>query len=150
MTKKADILNNLRGAKAAHLRWKAHARAIVEGLPLEEGHVPLIHTDCNFGKWYYGPGQALSTLNSYAALDEPHEQLHLVYMKIFKLLFGDDDKSMFSKLFGSRAKADKKNHVEAEVLMAKLAGISNDVVVLLNSLEKEVLSMSDDEIEALV
>lgn len=149
MTKKADILNNLRSAKAAHLRWKAHAHAMVEGLPLEEGQIPMIHTDCAFGKWYYGTGQSLSTLNSYAALDEPHEQLHTTYMKIFKLLFGEDDRSVFGKLFGAKAKADK-NHAEAETLMAKLTGISTDVVELLNRLEKEVLSMSDEEIEALV
>lgn len=149
MSKKTDILSNLRGAKAAHLRWKAHAHAMVEGLPLEEGQVPMIHTDCAFGKWYYGAGQPLSTLTSYAALDEPHEQLHTTYMKIFKLLFGEDDRSMFGKLFGSRAKP-AKNRAEAEILMAKLATLSTDVVELLNRLEKEVLSMSDEEIDALI
>lgn len=149
MTKKADILNNLRSAKAAHLRWKAHAHAMVEGLPLEEGQIPMIHTDCAFGKWYYGAGQSLSTLRTYAALDEPHEQLHTVYMKIFKLLFGEDDRSLFGKLFGSKAKP-AKNHAEAETLMAKLAHISTDVVELLNRLEKEVVAMSDEEIEALI
>lgn len=149
MTRKADILNNLRSAKAAHLRWKAHAKAMVEGLPLEEGQVPMIHTDCAFGKWYYGAGQSLSTLHNYASLDEPHEQLHTVYMKIFKLLFGDKDKSMLGKLFGSKAK-EIKNQADAETLMARLATISSDMVEKLNRLEKEVLAMSDEEIEALV
>jgi hypothetical protein len=71
MTKKAEILNKLRGAKSAHLRWKAHASAMVEGLPLEEGQIPIIHTDCAFGKWYYGPGQKLSSRGAYVALDAP-------------------------------------------------------------------------------
>jgi len=149
VSRKADILNNLRSAKAAHLRWKAHAHAMVEGLPLEEGQIPMIHTDCAFGKWYYGPGQSLSALRTYAALDEPHEQLHTTYMKIFKLLFGEDERSMLGKLFGSRAKPDK-NRAEAEMLMAKLSNISTDVVALLNRLEKEVLAMSEQEIDALV
>lgn len=149
MTRKADILNNLRSAKAAHLRWKAHAKAMVEGLPLEEGQIPMIHTDCAFGKWYYGAGQSLSTLHSYASLDEPHEQLHTVYMKIFKLLFGEQEKSMFGKLFGSRAK-QVKNQADAETLMARLASISSDMVEKLNRLEKEVLAMTDEDVEALV
>jgi len=109
----------------------------------------MIHTDCAFGKWYYGPGQSLSALRTYAALDEPHEQLHTTYMKIFKLLFGEDERSMLGKLFGSRAKPDK-NRAEAEMLMAKLSNISTDVVALLNRLEKEVLAMSEQEIDALV
>jgi len=149
MTKKADILNNLRSAKTAHLRWKAYAKAMTEGLPLEEGQVPMIHTDCSFGKWYYGAGQSLSTLDNYASLDKPHEQLHAVYMKIFKLLFGEQDKSMFGKLFGSRAK-EVKNQADAETLMAGLTSISTDLVEKLNRLEKEVLAMSDEDIEALV
>jgi hypothetical protein len=149
VTKKADILNNLRSAKAAHLRWKAHAHAMVEGLPLEEGQIPMIHTDCAFGKWYYGAGQSLSSLMTYAALDEPHEQLHTTYMKIFKLLFGEDDRSVLGKLFGSKAKP-AKNRAEAEILMAKLASISGTVVELLNRLEKDVLALSDEEIDALM
>ena len=149
MSKKTDILSNLRSAKAAHLRWKAHAHAMVEGLPLEEGQIPMIHTDCTFGKWYYGVGQSLSTISSYAALDEPHEQLHTTYMKIFKLLFGEDDRSVFSKMFGSKAKP-AKNLAEAEILMAKLASISGTVVELLNRLEKDVLALSDEEIDALM
>ncbi len=150
MSTKTEILNNLRNAKAAHLRWKAHAHAMVEGLPLEEGQIPLIHTDCSFGKWYYGPGQSLSTMSSYAALDEPHEQLHMTYMKIFKLLFGEDDRSVFGKLFGSRVKLEKQNRAEAEVLMTKLASTSGTVVELLNRLEKDVLELSDEEIDALM
>ena len=149
MSKMTDILSNLRSAKAAHLRWKAHAHAMVEGLPLEEGQIPMIHTDCTFGKWYYGVGQSLSTISSYAALDEPHEQLHTTYMKIFKLLFGEDDRSVFSKMFGSKAKP-AKNRAEAEILMAKLASISGTVVELLNRLEKDVLALSDEEIDALM
>jgi hypothetical protein len=70
-------------------------------------------------------------------------------MKIFKLLFGEDERSMLGKLFGSKAKP-AKNRAEAETLMAKLATISADVVNLLSRLEKEILSMSDEEIEALV
>lgn len=149
MYDKAEILNHIRGAKAAHLRWKAHATAMVEGLPLEEGQVPILHTDCAFGKWYYGSGQILSQLNSYTSLNDPHEQLHTVYMKIFKLLFGDQEKSMLGKLFGSKAK-EKTNINNAKTLMKVLSSLSSDMVEKLNRLEKDVMAMSEEEVKALI
>ena len=149
MNNKADILNHIRGAKAAHLRWKAHATAMVEGLPLEEGQVPILHTDCAFGKWYYGSGQILSMMESFTSLSEPHEQLHTVYMKIFKLLFGDQDKSMLGKLFGSKAK-ERKNINDAKSLMNILSSLSSEMVEKLNQLEKDVMLMTDDEVKALI
>lgn len=149
MNNKAEILNHIRGAKAAHLRWKAHATAMVEGLPLEEGQVPILHTDCAFGKWYYGNGQILSQMNSYISLNEPHEQLHTVYMKIFKLLFGDQEKSMLGKLFGSKAKESIKID-NAKTLMKALSSLSSDMVEKLNQLEKDIIAMTDEEIEALI
>ena len=149
MNNKAEILNHIRGAKAAHLRWKARATAMVEGLPLEEGQVPILHTDCAFGKWYYGSGQLLSQMNSYTSLSEPHEQLHTVYMKIFKLLFGDQEKSMLGNLFGSRAKQNKKVD-DAKTLMKVLSSLSTDMVEKLNQLEKDVMGMTEDEVDALI
>ena len=149
MNKKTEILNNLRSAKSAHMKWKAHALALVQGLPLHESQVPIIHTDCAFGKWYYGAGLKLSTLDAYTALDKPHEQLHEVYSRIFKLLFGEEDRSLFSKLFGSKAKV-LKHKTEAESLMKMLTNISSDVVGLMNRLEMEISAMSDEDVEALI
>lgn len=61
MTKK-EIIIKLRAAKASHIQWRAYAQAIVGGFSVDQNHVPVIHTNCKFGQWYYGKGQILSSL----------------------------------------------------------------------------------------
>jgi hypothetical protein len=143
---KRETLSQLRLAKSAHIQWRAFAQALVAGIPVEQDHVPVIHTTCKFGKWYYGPGQRLSSLSSYGAIDTPHEMLHKTYMKIFKLLFGEDDRSAFKKLFGSNAKLKQERQQEAEALMQILLSISGTLLEAINVLEREIMDMPDEEL----
>lgn len=48
--------------------------------------MPVIHTDCAFGQWYYGDGQDLDSMNTFREIEEPHERLHEAYMRIFKAM----------------------------------------------------------------
>lgn len=143
---KKEVLSQLRGAKSAHIQWRSYAQALIVGIPVQQDHVPVIHTECKFGKWYYGPGQQLSSLSSYGAIDTPHEMLHQIYMKIFKLLFGEDDRSALKKLFGSKAKNKQKNQQEAEALMQKMLSVSNTLLEAINLLEREVMDMTEEEL----
>jgi hypothetical protein len=148
MTKK-EILTQLRAAKTAHIQWRSYAQALISGLPVDQDHVPVIHTTCKFGKWYYGPGQSLSSLSAYEAIESPHEVLHQLYMKIFKILFSEDDRSVLHKLFGSKGKLDKKRQAEAEAMMQNLLSVSRTLLEAIALLEQEVMNMSDEELEAL-
>ena len=147
---KKDILIQLRHAKSAHIQWRSYAQALIAGIGVEQNHVPVIHTDCKFGRWYYGSGQMLSTLSSYAAIEAPHEMLHQIYMKIFKLLFGEDDRSALQKLFKSSAKLKKEHQVEAEELMDKLVAVSHTLLEAIALLEHEVMEMDEQELAAVV
>ncbi|NPA72953.1 MAG: hypothetical protein GXO35_09010 [Gammaproteobacteria bacterium] len=146
---KREIMTQLRAAKAAHIKWRAYAQAIVAGFSIEQDHVPVIHTNCKFGQWYYGSGQMLSTLASYNSIDTPHAMLHQTYMKIFKLLFGESNQSTFAKLFGSKAKLKAKNQEEAEKLMQQLLSISETLLEAIQMLEKEVMELTDEELKEL-
>lgn len=146
---KKEIMSHLRAAKSAHIQWRSYAQALVAGIPVEQDHIPVIHTSCKFGKWYYGTGQQLSSLSSYGAIDTPHEMLHQVYMKIFKLLFGEDDRSTLQKMFGSKGTLQKKHQEEAEALMQKLLSISGTLLEALNLLESEIKDLSDEELSAI-
>lgn len=148
MTKK-EILNQLRAAKTAHLQWRAYAQAMVSGLPVEQDQVPIVHTKCKFGQWYYGPGQSLSSLPSYEAIEVPHEILHQVYMKLFKLLFVEDDRSLFGKLFRSRGKFDKKRQEEADALMQNLLSVSRTLLEAIAMLEQDIQGTPEEELAAL-
>lgn len=142
---KRDSLSMLQTAKSAHIQWRARAQALVAGIPLEKEQVPVAYTDCKFGKWYYGLGQQLAALDTYRAIEEPHQQLHLIYMKIFKHLFGDDERSVMRKIFGSKRKYLDKHVAEARSLLPQLVSVSETLLEAVEILEKEIRRMSDDE-----
>ena len=146
---KKEVLSNLRLAKSAHIQWRAHAQAIVAGIPVEQDTVPVIHTSCKFGRWYYGKGQQLDSLSSYGAIEGPHEMLHQVYMKIYKLYFGAEDRSMLKKLFGSSDKARRKRQEEADRLLHSLLGISNTLLEAITQLENEIKEMPESEFSSI-
>lgn len=146
---KKDTLTQLRSAKSAHIQWRSYAQALIAGLPVEQSHLPVMHTNCKFGKWYYGSRQQLSTLSSYAAIDTPHAELHQIYLKIFSILFGKDDRSTFQKIFGSSAKIQREQQQQVEALMKKLVSASETLLEAINLLESEILGMSEEELSNL-
>ncbi|MCG6862734.1 MAG: CZB domain-containing protein [Chromatiaceae bacterium] len=142
---KRDALSMLQTAKSAHVQWRARAQALVAGIPLEKEQVPVAYTDCKFGKWYYGLGQQLSVLDTYRAIEEPHQQLHLLYMKIFKHLFGEDERSVLKKMFGSKRKHRAASLAEAQSLLPQLVNISETLLEAVDILENQIRRMPDDE-----
>lgn len=149
-TKKKEILAQLRSAKSAHIKWRSYAQALVAGLPLDDSKVPVIHTDCAFGRWYYGPGQVLASLNSYRAIEEPHEILHNIYMKIVKKLFHEEDVGLLKKLLGSSKRAGENRATEVSELMENLVVVSRTLLETIEMVEKEVLQMDEEEIGSLL
>lgn len=148
MTKR-EIIQQLRAAKAAHIQWRAYAQAIVGGFSVDQNHVPVIHTNCKFGQWYYGKGQILSNLSVYASIDGPHATLHAVYMEIFKLMYGDESSGFMSSLFTNKEKRREKNKNKAEELMQNLISVSESLLESLNMLEQEVMDLTEEELENL-
>lgn len=142
---KREIINTLHAAKAAHMQWRARAQALVAGISVEKEHVPVLYTDCKFGKWYYGDGQQLADFPTFKGLEEPHQQLHLVYMEIFKHLFGEDQRSGWAKLFGSKRAHRGREMAAAESLLPQLIGISQTLLECLDMVEKEVNGISQEE-----
>jgi len=127
------------------MQWRARAQALVAGLNVEQEHVPVLYTDCKFGKWYYGEGQKLSGFSAFKALEEPHQQLHLVYMEIFKHLFGEDQRSGWAKLFGSKRAHREKELGAARELLPQLIGISHTLLETIDILEDEINSTPEEE-----
>jgi hypothetical protein len=148
MAKKQHI-NHLRAAKAAHIKWRSYAQALVAGLPLDEGQVPVVHTDCAFGKWYYGAGQRLSSLPAFHAIGIPHERLHAIYMEIFKLLFETEETGFFRKLIGATKRQNQKSD-RIDVLLGGLLEMSKTLLEAIELLERDLLAMEDREVAALI
>lgn len=146
---KKQVVTHLRAAKSAHIKWRSYAQAIVAGLPISEDQVPVIHTDCAFGKWYYGPGQKLSSLPGFQAIETPHEALHGIYMQIFKLLFETEEVGFFQKLIGTSKKRDDRRE-QLNAMLNSLIEMSKTLLAAIELLEQEVLRMKDEEVAELI
>ncbi|OIO69242.1 MAG: hypothetical protein CO186_12860 [Zetaproteobacteria bacterium CG_4_9_14_3_um_filter_49_83] len=134
----SDVMEKLNNARLAHLRWVARAEGLLAGLSLDKNQVPVMQTDCEFGQWYFGPGRSLNKLASFRALEEPHELLHKTYMQIFNLLYGEDDRSMLGKLFGSSKSHKGKQLEEGRKLLPSLKGQSEILLKNIDLLEKDI------------
>lgn len=121
---KARILSELRRAKAAHIKWRSYAYAMVAGLEIEPDFAPLEHTECAFGQWYHGSGRkAFGHLDSYAGIDVPHHILHKLYQRIYDLA-----------MQGQRAEAERE--------VARLTELSRQVLEALALVEQELAEMA--------
>ena len=135
----SEAVEQLRNARTAHKSWVARAEALIAGMSVDKEHIPMMPTDCAFGKWYYGPGHMLRRLPAYKAMEKPHDELHRVYMNIFKLLFNEPEVSMLGKMFGQSKKAKAEQLKQAEALFSKLQLISENVCDILEQLEAQLI-----------
>ena len=147
MTKR-DIIMQIRSAKAAHIRWKSFVQIALRGIITDDVkvEVPIVQTECDFGKWYYGEGMSLSELNTYQALEEPHELVHETYIQIYTL----QKAKLKGGFFSSKNKQIKKRQEEVDRLAANFNDYTKILIEGLNQLEIEVLRMSDHEIENII
>jgi len=144
-----NIIKQLRQAKMAHKRWVGHASAMIEGIPIEKDQVPINYTDCKFGHWYYDHGQNLSSLQEFKEIEEPHTELHHIYMEIFNLLFGKKKRTFFDKLIGRTAKLSDEDRKLARVKFRTLDQASKEIIAKLDKLEAKVKKMGEEKVAAL-
>ncbi|MFP4132254.1 CZB domain-containing protein [Thiohalospira sp.] len=124
MTLKSDeieeTLDILRRARSAHIRWRSYAHGLVNGVPVSEDKLPVHHTECAFGRWYYGEGQQrLGDLAIFQDLEGPHEMLHGIYARIHEAVQN-----------GKKGKARR--------LFEELQAVSRDLVDQLDLLEQQI------------
>ncbi len=141
MTKK-EVLDKIRQARTAHKRWMSYAKALHMGIQVDKNAIPVIETDCSFGKWYYGEGQAFNKLDSFKAIEEPHTMLHNKYMEIYKTR----KQPLKTGFFTSEKSAQRKKEQQLNTLMEQLFQISNMLMESLQHFEEDVENMSDAEI----
>lgn len=145
---KRDLIIPIRAARADHIRWKAYISIALRGIVTtnSEKTLPIVHTECGFGKWYYGGGMALSMLPSYVSLEEPHEMLHETYIQIYTL----QKAKLRGGFFTSKRKMLRKRRDEIVSLVADLNDYSRIITTTIRELEVEVLNMSASDLDNLI
>lgn len=145
MLSKSTILQELSSAKIAHMRWVKRADHLISGLPVDKEFIPLEPTVCGFGRWLYGDvGQRLRLDDDFKSIIEQiefhHDNLHDVYGEIYKVFFVMPEKrSLLHKImtFNSK-KVSEKEKIKAKEYFHSLQTSSNDLLGLLERLEREV------------
>ena len=157
LMKKEDVLHHLRAAKSAHIKWVQKAKMLINGIEVSEDAIPVNSTECKFGIWFYSDGQILNSLSNnplecMQSIESLHFELHDIYLKIFSIYFSENKKpGFFAKLFGF----NKKNITSIEQEKAKeyfhnMEQISHELLDEINRLERRLLAVSEEKIDALV
>jgi len=141
---KEETIEQLHSAKKAHIKWVQRAKALIEGIPVEKDAIPVDCTECKFGQWFYGEGQKLNAMPGMDILKEIetlHFNLHDVYMKIFKVYFGEVNRSFFSKIFSVKNKISESDKEIAKDYYQQLLIISNQLLETIDRLERRLLAI---------
>ena len=144
---KENILQELRAAKVAHLKWVQRAKSLISGIPVEKEAIPLDYTDCVFGKWFYGDGQNIALMPGMSVMDSigaKHTDLHEVYFKIFQIYFGEANKSFFLKLLNIKKKISPAEAEMAKRYYMELEGISKELVDMIGRLERRINALGEE------
>jgi len=154
--KKEEVLEHLRAAKLAHIKWVQKAKLLINGVDVEENAIPVDSTECNFGKWFYTDGQVLNALSNNPLecmnkIESLHFTLHDKYLNIFNIYFSKEkQKGFFAKLLGLK----RKPVSEAEQQLAQknyvnMEEISKDLLDEISRLERRLVAVSSEKIENL-
>jgi signal transduction histidine kinase len=145
--KKREIIMQIRAAKSSHIRWKSYVQIALRGIVTDQvdAALPIVQTECDFGKWYYGDGMFLSLLTNFQSLEHPHEMLHEMYIQIYTL----QKAKLQGGFFTSKRKMLRKRQKEIGQLVANLNDYSKIMMETLQQLEIEVLRMNSSEISNL-
>ncbi len=149
---KSEVLTSIRAARRAHIIWVDSAKALVNGLEVKKEQIPIAVTACDFGKWFYCDGQILLSLFSEHAvkkLDNKHKELHDTYMKIFKIYFPVQKRSLLAKLMKRKKKITANDEYNALVYLADLEKISDELISYLNIIEKKLNTISEEKFRTL-
>lgn len=147
---KSVTLEHLSAAKKAHIKWVNRAKSLVEGLPVEKDAIPVDSTECKFGQWFYGEGQKLNAFPNMECLsniETLHFHLHDIYLKIFKLYFGETNRSFFSKLFQMKKKVSEQEKEMAKDYFVQLESISKELLEGIGKLERRLHAMQVSSFE---
>ena len=145
---KIEIITTLKIAAVSHRAWCSNARALIDGVPLDKDKVPVRAVECEFGKWYYGEGQKLKELPGFQEIEEVHEKLHAIYLEIFALLYGEENRksSFFSRLIGTAQKAAAAKREAARAKSLILKDYSDEVIHKMEELQQVISAMEDKQL----
>ena len=154
---KEEILDHLKAAKNAHIRWIERAEQLIDGADIEESAIPVDYTECKFGQWFYSDGQVLNKLSNNPVecmqnIEKLHFKIHEIYLNIFKIYFDEDQKKgFFAKMFSFKKKEiDAGSQETAQNHYNVIKITSEELLEEIERLERRLGAVSDEKIRQLL
>jgi len=122
---RAEYLNNVETFKKAHLNWLKKADDMLSGRMPVTGDALPSHTECSFGKWYYGIGAVeFGALPEYKSIATSHQSFHNALFTLVKALKGGQ---------GETARSAKRD----------MERLSSTLIHELDALERRIMQSGD-------
>jgi len=154
--KKEEVLAQLKIAKSAHTDWLYKAKSLVNLKEGKENFAPVSSQECAFGKWFYEEGQKLSSLSNNPLecmknIAQLHQTIHDIYFNIYSTYYPEETKKgLLSKIFTQKKQALSEFDLDFVAFeFKKLEALSTELLDELSRLERRIVAVSDEKIEAL-
>ena len=149
---KSEVLDHLRAAKTAHIKWVQRAKLLINGFEIPKEAIPVDSTECKFGQWFYSDAQKLNALSNnplecMTQIETLHFKLHDIYLQIYKIYF-KENRSIFAKIFKPNNISDLE-YEKAERLYDEMENISKQLLEEINRLERRLIAIPEEKIAAL-
>lgn len=127
----------------SHASWVRRAEHLIEGLPVEEKLIPYDATECRFGQWFYDEVMKFKVVpdlsDTLTEIENRHNELHGIYLNIYKIYFVDTRPSWIRNLMTTQRK--KVSHPMREIAQQyfkELQRVSDELMKALDLFESKV------------
>ncbi len=94
--------------KSAHLQWRSRLEGLLHGRQALKPEEVASHHECEFGKWYDGPGgQAIKDTPAFSVVGQHHENVHRHARRIVDLYHGGDSRKAAGLMESFEAEREK-------------------------------------------
>lgn len=127
--------------------WVSYAEQIVGGAPVKRKHKPVTPSQCEFGVRYNSLRPSLKDLQAYKRIKAHHENLHILYLRIYNLICPLDacsircpssDCSALAKMSGKAATLREQRRNEAKKLLPTLRQLNQQLIDMIDLLLEEI------------
>lgn len=138
-----SVLEEMELARNNHTKWLQRVKRLIENMPIGEGMIPLDPVHSDFGIWFYTKGLEFKELSGLSPtidnIKNYHEELHTVYIKIYKIYFVDSKRSwVLSKLLSPYKEVSRQEQLLAYTYYEELEEISKQLIKEFDILHRSV------------
>jgi len=147
-------LEHLNKAIYAYNKWVESIKLLVAGEPIKADEIEPNAVESGFGSWFYEEGQKLSAIKTIPAdsmelIASLHTKAHDVYLNIYKVYFDIEKKSLIKRLISRKKKISPEEQEIAQTHLEELEGITNDLLIELDRLERRTSAFPENDFEML-